>query len=835
MKVIDSFLFFNEFDVLRMRTEYLKDVVDYFLICECKYTFSGKEKPYYLDEIIEQLDEEVQSKIIRLKYEPDISEFKFEETDKCDFDSDFWKIEFGQRDFMGKNLQQFSSNDLLLLSDVDEIPNKNLIKHLKVENIPDDFLCTANFLGLYFNFTTVNTNIWPGTVLTKIKNASRIPFTQLRWQRGEYNCYNDSGWHFSYLGDVKTIQNKIESFSHQEYNKDIYKSEENIVECIKNRKDLFGRNDFITKFDFINLPDDLRQIIIKIFPKEYYEMPEPEVVTKPEYLHNNMPPLLEASLNPDGTGGTEIMGRAWQDYVLPAAPDLADWHWCVIPGDNIIAPDNSNIVWLHPHHNEQNLEQLMDKQFQKHFKAYVFVSNWQYERFGEKFGLPMEKCYVLKNATQPFEKHEKPKGKLQLIFHPNPIRGLDLLLESIRLIPEEDFELHIFHELDVNERKKQYAEGLQTYEYAHVCEDEEKFLNYCLALANADSRVIRHTRTNNSKIREQLMKTHIFAYPSYFQETSCICMIEALCAGCSVLSSNLAALPETGLGFARHYGYIPDRNKHIVKFASELKKTITEYREGKFDNTKQVEICNEYYSWDTRVKEWVEFAKELWVKEGGIPNNLKRKMQWEEDLVFDIRYHDQRDDQDFPGVGAHPTRYDLNPDNTFSAPLEISDCNLNTLQEKFLEVKDNCKAILEIGIGRNEERSFAHIFSKNKNPDTIYIGIDIEDRNFLNDPENKVYTFKTDSSQYEYNLQLFKTLGVDKFDFIFIDGYHSINQVLRDWEYSKLLTPNGTVGFHDTSCHFGPHNFVKALDKNKWDVLENACPEDWGIGFVKRK
>jgi glycosyltransferase involved in cell wall biosynthesis len=200
------------------------------------------------------------------------------------------------------------------------------------------------------------------------------------------------------------------------------------------------------------------------------------------------------------------------------------------------------------------------------------------------------------------------------MFHPNPIRGLDLLLEGIKLIPEEDFELHIFHELDPDERKKQYAQGLQTYEYSHVCEQEEKFLRYCLALANADKRVVRHTRTNNSKIREQLMKTHIFAYPSYFQETSCICLIEALAAGCSVVASNLAALPETGMGFARLYGYIPDRQKHIERFAGELKQTITEYRNGQFDSTAQVQVINNYYSWDTRIQDWVKFSKELWRK-----------------------------------------------------------------------------------------------------------------------------------------------------------------------------------------------------------------------------
>ena len=58
-----------------------------------------------------------------------------------------------------------------------------------------------------------------------------------------------------------------------------------------------------------------------------------------------------------------------------------------------------------------------------------------------------------------------------------------------------------------------------------------------------------------------------------------------MCAGCSVLTSNLGALPETGLGFARHYGFISDKQKHIERFTRELKRTITEYRNGEFDNT----------------------------------------------------------------------------------------------------------------------------------------------------------------------------------------------------------------------------------------------------------
>jgi len=593
--------------------------VDYFIISECNYTHSGKEKPYYLNQIINEFDEELRSKIISLHYEPDIINYDFSNKTKCDFESGFWKLERGQRNYILEGLKNFSPNDLFMLSDADEIPRKELIQHLRQNGLPENNLALARCDNFYYNFFTYENSTWGGTVFTNVETASKTDADFLRGRSYEFPFFDNAGWHFTFFGGIKQIQDKLNSYAHQEFNNDEVNNQQSIQDAVKNQTDILNRtheNKKFHRYNFINFPEDFRNLITQIFTEEFYTMPNTdEVITKPEYLHNNMPPLLEATLNPDGVGGTELMGRAWQDLVLPAAPDLADWHWCVLPGDNTLSPDSSNLVWIHMHHMEDGLETLLDKQFLKHFKAFVFVSEWQYERFMERFQLPAEKCYVLKNATQPFEPHKKPEGnKLNLMFHSNPIRGLDILLEALKLIPEEDIELHVFHEIDPDERIKQYHQGLQTYEYSHVNEQEQQFLRYCLKLANEDKRIVRHTRTNNSKVREQLMNTHIFAYPTYFMETSCISMIEALCAGCSVLSSNLAALPETSLGFARQYGFIADRQKHIERFARELKRTITEYREGKFDNTKQVEVCNQYYSWETRVKDWAQFSKELWRK-----------------------------------------------------------------------------------------------------------------------------------------------------------------------------------------------------------------------------
>lgn len=210
-------------------------------------------------------------------------------------------------------------------------------------------------------------------------------------------------------------------------------------------------------------------------------------------------------------------------------------------------------------------------------------------------------------------------------------------------------------------------------------------------------------------------------------------------------------------------------------------------------------------------------------------------MKWKQDLVKDIRTFTDIDDRD-GGVMLHPLGYSHYFDDNENViyPVEVTHCNRYNLLEQFNKVRDNCKAILEIGIGRNADESFAYVFFKNKKQDTIYIGLDIEDRSFLNDPENNIYTIIANSSDYDQNISKFKELGVEKFDFIFIDGWHSINQVLKDWEYTNLLADGGIVGFHDTSCHPGSYNFIRSLDKNKWEVIENCCPEDWGVGFAKK-
>jgi predicted O-methyltransferase YrrM len=206
-------------------------------------------------------------------------------------------------------------------------------------------------------------------------------------------------------------------------------------------------------------------------------------------------------------------------------------------------------------------------------------------------------------------------------------------------------------------------------------------------------------------------------------------------------------------------------------------------------------------------------------------------MKWEQDLITDIRVSDDHDATDHwqEAFQTHPYLSEF-------PWIEMSENNRAAIKEQFLKVKDHAQCILEIGVVQHTiEHSSYIVFSENKNPDTVYIGLDVNNKSHLHDPTKNVHQLQCNSSDIEQNMEKIRALGVTEFDFIFIDGNHCVAQVLKDWEYTEFLAPHGIVGFHDVSTHPGPTKFIKALNKDKWEVLENVCPKDWGVGFCWKK
>ena len=117
---------------------------------------------------------------------------------------------------------------------------------------------------------------------------------------------------------------------------------------------------------------------------------------------------------------------------------------------------------------------------------------------------------------------------------------------------------------------------------------------------------------DNKKIIELLKKTHIYAFPSIWPETSCISAIEAMAAGCEIVSTNLGALYETCTPFGTLVGFDRNFDNLEKKYSKALLKSIKNYWSD--ENQKklklQAEVINMTYSWDVRSVEWKNFFDE---------------------------------------------------------------------------------------------------------------------------------------------------------------------------------------------------------------------------------
>ena len=267
MKIIDCFIFYNEIDMLYYRLSLLYDIVDYFVVVEANRTHSGKDKLYNFLENIE-LYKKFMNKIIYIQVEDLDSNPVINPNNNMD--DGVWQNENKQRNYIDVGLRcipEIKDNDVIIISDVDEIPNYNVLLRLKVENISVDYVTLIQDL-YYYNLTTKLKMQWDYAklmsynyyvlVLERIPQKCRMPYHN--------NVIMNGGWHLSYFGDTEFIQNKIQNFTHQEYNIEEFTNLENINEKIKNKSDLFSRKmpiEYIPIENNKNLPLRYKEFLSK--------------------------------------------------------------------------------------------------------------------------------------------------------------------------------------------------------------------------------------------------------------------------------------------------------------------------------------------------------------------------------------------------------------------------------------------------------------------------------------------------------------------------------------------------------------------------------------------
>lgn len=168
----------------------------------------------------------------------------------------------------------------------------------------------------------------------------------------------------------------------------------------------------------------------------------------------------------------------------------------------------------------------------------------------------------------------------------------------------------------------------------------------------------------------------------------------------------------------------------------------------------------------------------------------------------------------------------------------FSELDHDVLRYAYHKLIETPKLIVEIGVDRSEnfELSSTATLLKLKQKDCVYIGIDLEDKSSLNDVNNNVFTIKDDSANYKKLYDLMRVLGKTHIDMMFVDGWHSVNQVLKEWKYWEKMTPRGVMAFHDINYHPGPVTLVDAINTDIFSVeLFGRGESDWGVGVVQRR
>ena len=214
MAIYDCFQYFNEDHIVELRLNILNDRVDYFVISESTRNHQGKIKKLNFD--INNF-KKFKKKIIYLVANPNESLLET----KHEFGHSI--IEQYQRNYIANGLTRANPNDLILISDSDEIPDLNKLNLVKKRY----FAFSQKAFCYKLNLFNPAENNWIGTKGCKYKYLSspqKLRFLKFKhypfWRIDKINLQiiDDGGWHFSYLMDPKKISEKIQSFSHGEDN-----------------------------------------------------------------------------------------------------------------------------------------------------------------------------------------------------------------------------------------------------------------------------------------------------------------------------------------------------------------------------------------------------------------------------------------------------------------------------------------------------------------------------------------------------------------------------------------------------------------------------------------
>lgn len=205
--LIDCFLYNDELDLLRLRLRLLDPVVHKFVIVWATETFTGKPKhdgfPWHDKEVAA-----LRNKIYLITSHKLIGRT-------------VWDKEHFSRNLLAGALNVAGADDLLLISDLDEIPRPAVLRRLRANPPQGPHVLGLDYFNFKLNYQLVHGTqaVWPGPILCPVP-ALTTPqaLRNKRWAAVENPeaCTIDAGWHFSFLTAEDDVRHKLTSYPHQD-------------------------------------------------------------------------------------------------------------------------------------------------------------------------------------------------------------------------------------------------------------------------------------------------------------------------------------------------------------------------------------------------------------------------------------------------------------------------------------------------------------------------------------------------------------------------------------------------------------------------------------------
>ncbi len=277
--IYDCFTFFNELELLEIRLHELSGVVDKFVLVEATKTHSNQPKSLHFQANQARFDR-FRDQIIHVI------------ADDLPDATDAWILENYQRNCIARGLVNCRPDDLIMVSDLDEIPRATTVAKVSRElKFRDDFFSKLAHETL--NSRVVKSIFHRKGLRQKLRNAHpyvlkfRQPLyrhflncrsvrpaysygTRMMYFRdfscaeemrhSGYKIVEDGGWHFSFMGGVERIREKLAAYAHQEKNLPEYTNPKFIEERINRGAPLKGLD---CELKFVPLDDSFPRYILE--------------------------------------------------------------------------------------------------------------------------------------------------------------------------------------------------------------------------------------------------------------------------------------------------------------------------------------------------------------------------------------------------------------------------------------------------------------------------------------------------------------------------------------------------------------------------------------------